>query len=62
MTDIMAKKGIGVAQTGLFGGVDIHCVFDSEKALGFIYEVGNNPEFDLPKDLYYIYPREEDQE
>ncbi len=58
-TDAMAKKGIGVAQTGLFCGQDIHCVFDSEKVLNFIYEVGNNPEFDLPEEMYYIYPREE---
>lgn len=54
----MDQKDIKVAQMGLFGGLDIHCVFDSEKALDFIYEVGNNPDFDLPKDMYYIYPRE----
>lgn len=59
ITETMKQRGIGVAQTGLFGGVDIHCVFDSEKELSFIYEVGNNPEFDLPEDMYYIYPREE---
>lgn len=58
-TQTMKNNGVGVAQTGLFGGVDIHCVFDSEKVLNFIYEVGNNPEFDLPEDMYYIYPREE---
>jgi methylmalonyl-CoA/ethylmalonyl-CoA epimerase len=58
-TEAMKEKGVGVAQTGLFGGVDIHCVFDSERVLNFIYEVGNNPEFDLPKELYYIYPRED---
>ena len=53
-----ADMGIKVAQTGLFAKIDTHVIFDSEPVLHFIYEIGNSPEFELPKDLYYIYPGE----
>ena len=56
--EFFKSKDIDIAQTGWFGDVDLHCIFDTEPVLNFIYEVGNNPEFDLPPDMYYIYPRE----
>lgn len=59
-TAFFGEKGIQVSQTGLFGGVDIHCIFDTESDLNFIYELGNNPDFDLPEDMYYTYPREQE--
>jgi hypothetical protein len=50
-------KGIEVTQTGQFFA-DFHFYLDTEKALDFIYELGNCPVQDLPAGTFSIYPPE----
>lgn len=53
--DEYASKGIPVMQTGQFD-VDFHYYLDSAAKVDFIYELGNCPVYDLPADMYEIYP------
>ncbi|GEK85681.1 VOC family protein [Microbacterium aerolatum] len=50
-----ASKGIEVMQTGQFD-IDVHYYLDSAHKVDFIYELGNCPVYDLPADMYTIYP------
>lgn len=52
------RKGISVIQDGKLGD-DLHFYLDTQQSLGFLYEIGNSPELDLPPEMYRIYPSEE---
>jgi hypothetical protein len=53
-----AARDVKVTQTGQFVA-DFHFYLDTEPKLDFVYELGNCPYQDLPRDLVSIYPPEE---
>lgn len=54
----MAGFGIPVVYSGRFFN-DTYCNFATSETLGFDVEIGNYADVDLPKEIYYTYPREE---
>jgi methylmalonyl-CoA/ethylmalonyl-CoA epimerase len=50
-------RGIRVTQTGQFFA-DFHFYLDTEPRLDFVYELGNCPVQDLPRDAFAVYPPE----
>lgn len=52
----LQAQGIGVLQTGHFGP-DVHYHLDTERALNFIYEIGNCADVNLPAGMQAsVYP------
>ena len=49
------KSGVAVTQTGQFVA-DFHFYLDTEPRLDFVYELGNCPYQELPRDIVSIYP------
>ena len=66
--EVMGEKIKELNEAGLkttFEGhiaADWFCNFESESSLGFSLEIGNFADIELPKDMYYIYPREDETE